>query len=90
LADHKSDRADVTGEDLAAEVQARAPDIHLTTVYRNLNGLERLDVVDRTPADHGAATYRRAPQLMSISSGTTRLHDLGSPGRLRAASPCRS
>ena len=29
-------------EELAAEVQAQAPDIHLSTIYRNLDELEKL------------------------------------------------
>ena len=33
-----------SAEDLAAIVQARAPDVHLSTIYRNLEELERLGV----------------------------------------------
>jgi Fur family ferric uptake transcriptional regulator len=34
-----------TAEDLAAEVQKQAPDIHLSTIYRNLDELERLGII---------------------------------------------
>ena len=34
-----------TAEELAAEVQAQAPDIHLSTIYRNLDELEKLGVI---------------------------------------------
>jgi Fur family transcriptional regulator, ferric uptake regulator len=53
-------RQHCTAEDLAAAVQARAPDIHLTTIYRNLDELERLKIVDRTRLGHGPATYHLA------------------------------
>ncbi|HTW03850.1 MAG TPA: Fur family transcriptional regulator [Streptosporangiaceae bacterium] len=42
---------------IAAAVRAQAPGVHLTTVYRNLEELERLHVVDRTYVNHGPATY---------------------------------
>jgi len=46
-----------SAERLAEHVQARAPDVHLTTVYRNLEELERLGVVERMSSGHGPATY---------------------------------
>ena len=49
-----------SAEELAAEVQARAPDVHLSTIYRNLDELERLKVIDRTRLSHGPATYHLA------------------------------
>lgn len=49
-----------TAEELAAAVQAAAPDIHLSTVYRNLDDLERLLIIDRTCSGHGPATYHLA------------------------------
>lgn len=49
-----------TVEELAADVRVRAPDINLSTVYRNLDELERLKVVDRTHLGHGPATYHLA------------------------------
>jgi Fur family transcriptional regulator, ferric uptake regulator len=52
-----SSRGHRSAEDLAAEVRARAPDIHLTMIYRNLEELDRLKIIDRTRLDHGPATY---------------------------------
>jgi Fe2+ or Zn2+ uptake regulation protein len=46
-----------TAEELAVQVQARAPDVHLSTVYRNLDELERLGVVVHSHLGHGPATY---------------------------------
>jgi len=52
--------AHLTAERLAAKVRARAPDVNITTIYRNLDELERLKVVDRTRPLHGPATYHLA------------------------------
>jgi Fe2+ or Zn2+ uptake regulation protein len=49
-----------TAEELAAEVQAEAPDVHLSTVYRNLEELERLGLVVHSHFGHGPATYHLA------------------------------
>jgi len=49
-----------TAEELAAQVQAEAPDIHLSTIYRNLDELERLGVVVHSHFGHGPATYHLA------------------------------
>jgi Fur family transcriptional regulator, ferric uptake regulator len=46
-----------TAEDLAAAVQARQPDVHQTTIYRILDDLERLGVVEHTHLGHGPAVY---------------------------------
>ena len=58
-----------SAEELAADVQARAPDVNLSTIYRNLDELERLNVVDRTHPGHGPATYH----LASAAHGHLRL-----------------
>lgn len=50
----------LTAEELAAEVQARAPDVHISTIYRNLEELERLGVVAHSHFGHGPATYQLA------------------------------
>lgn len=47
-------------EDLAAAVQARSPEVHLSTIYRNLEELERLGVIVHTHLGHGPATYQLA------------------------------
>jgi Fur family ferric uptake transcriptional regulator len=51
------DPAHRTAEELAARVQVLAPDVHISTVYRNLDELERLGVVVHTHLGHGPATY---------------------------------
>jgi len=53
-AEHRS------AEDLAAQVHAQAPDVHLSTIYRNLEELERLGVIDSTRLGSGPATYHLA------------------------------
>ena len=47
----------VTADDLAAAVQAAHPEVHLSTVYRTLDALERLGVVDHVHLGHGRAVY---------------------------------
>jgi Fe2+ or Zn2+ uptake regulation protein len=49
-----------SAEELAAEVHAQAPDVHLSTIYRNLEELERLGVIDSTRLGSGPATYHLA------------------------------
>ena len=53
-------KAHRTAEELAEEVQAEAPDVHLSTVYRNLEELERLGLVVHSHFGHGPATYHLA------------------------------
>ena len=52
-------------EDLTAAVQARAPDVHLSTIYRNVEELERLGVIAHTHLGHGPATYQLATSAHS-------------------------
>jgi Fur family transcriptional regulator, ferric uptake regulator len=54
LAAHPGHR---TARQLAADVRAKAPDVNLSTIYRNLDELERLQVIDRTCTGDGPATY---------------------------------
>ena len=49
-----------TAEELAESVQSRAPDVALSTVYRNLDELEKLGVVVHSHLGHGPATYHLA------------------------------
>jgi Fur family transcriptional regulator, ferric uptake regulator len=49
-----------SAEELAAEVQAQAPDVNISTIYRNLDELVRLGVVDRTYLGGGPASYHLA------------------------------
>ncbi|MGH9107309.1 MAG: Fur family transcriptional regulator [Acidimicrobiales bacterium] len=50
----------VTAEELATSVQARLPDVHISTIYRNLEDLQRLGVVVHSHLGHGPATYQLA------------------------------
>jgi Fur family transcriptional regulator, ferric uptake regulator len=52
--------AHLSAEDLAAAVQERAPDVHLSTVYRNLEDLQRIGVIAHTHLGHGPSTYQLA------------------------------
>lgn len=47
----------VTAEVLTARVQEAQPDVHESTVYRFLDELERLGVVDHVHLGHGPAVY---------------------------------
>jgi Fe2+ or Zn2+ uptake regulation protein len=49
-----------TAEELADDVRAKAPDVHLSTIYRNLESLERLGVIVHAHLGHGPATYHLA------------------------------
>lgn len=49
-----------SAEELAAAVQATAPEVHLSTIYRNLEELQRLGVVVHSHLGHGPATYHLA------------------------------
>ena len=50
----------VTAEDLAAHVQSRHPDVHLSTIYRTLDALEGLGIVTHVHLGHGRAVYHLA------------------------------
>lgn len=54
------DERHLTAEELAAAVQALVPDVHLSTIYRNLEELQRLGVVVHSHVGHGPATYQLA------------------------------
>jgi Fur family transcriptional regulator, ferric uptake regulator len=57
LVDKPRDR---TAEELALEVHDAAPDINLSTIYRNLDELEQLGIVIHAHLGHGPATYNLA------------------------------
>ena len=50
-------RGHVTADDLAAQVQKAQPDVHLSTIYRSLDALEHMGVVDHVHLGHGRAVY---------------------------------
>lgn len=47
----------MSAETLAEAVQARAPDVHLSTIYRNLEDLEELGVIAHSHLGHGPSSY---------------------------------
>ncbi len=47
----------MSAEELAEAVQSRAPDVHLTTIYRNLEELEQLGVISHSHLGHGPSSY---------------------------------
>jgi Fe2+ or Zn2+ uptake regulation protein len=49
-----------TAEGLAKAVQSKAPDVHLSTIYRNLDDLENLGVIVHSHLGHGPATFHLA------------------------------
>lgn len=49
-----------TAEQLTADVQVRHPETHESTVYRFLDDLERLGVIDHVHLGHGPAVYHFA------------------------------
>ena len=76
------DRGHRSAEDLGSAVRARAPEVHISTVYRNLEELERVGVVTHSHLGHGALTYQLAsrshPHLICENCGS-RIH---APDRL--------
>ena len=64
-----------TADELAAEIQSRAPDVHISTIYRNLEELERLGVIEHAHVGHGAMSYHLARtahgHVQCESCGTT-------------------
>ena len=53
----------LTAEEIAEDLQRRAPDIHISTIYRNLDELERLGIVSHSHLGHGPATYHLATKV---------------------------
>lgn len=47
----------LTADELAAKVQAEHPDVHISTIYRSLDALEQLGLVDHVHLGHGRAVY---------------------------------
>jgi len=54
-----------TADELTTGVQAIAPEVNRSTIYRNLEELVQLRVVDRTCYGQGAATYHLATRSHS-------------------------
>ncbi len=54
------DRTHRSVGELTGQVQAQAPDVNITTIYRNLDELVRLGVVDRSYLGGSTAAYHLA------------------------------
>lgn len=50
----------LSAEELAEAVAARSPEVHISTIYRNLEDLQRLGVIAHSHLGHGPATYQLA------------------------------
>ena len=57
-----------TAEDARCEIQAYAPDVSISTVYRNLEEVQRLGVVVHSHLGHGPAAYHLVPWCMATWS----------------------
>ena len=55
-----------TPEDVAAKIHLTHPGINLSTVYRNLETLENVGLVQHTHLGHGGATYHTAEELTHL------------------------
>ncbi len=51
------DLGHATPEQICAQVQQSAPAVNITTIYRTLDLLERIDLVRHTHLGHGAPAY---------------------------------
>jgi len=47
----------MSAEALADAVQQQAPDVHLSTIYRNLEELEHIGVISHSHLGHGPSSY---------------------------------
>ena len=55
-----------TPENVAAKIHETHPGINLSTVYRNLETLENVGLVQHTHLGHGGATYHAAEELTHL------------------------
>ncbi len=62
VADTVADLGHATPDQVCERVQARAPALSRSTVYRTLELLEEIGVVTHTHLSHGASTYHLAGQ----------------------------
>ena len=52
----------LTADEVAADVQRRFPSVNISTVYRTLDTLEDLGVIDHVHLGHGRAVYHLADE----------------------------
>jgi Fe2+ or Zn2+ uptake regulation protein len=57
-----ADQHHLDAQDLSAAVQRAVPDVHLSTIYRSLDSLEELGLVDHVHFGHGRAIYHLADE----------------------------
>jgi Fur family ferric uptake transcriptional regulator len=55
----------MSAEEIADAVCSHTPDVHMSTIYRNLEDLERLGVVVHSHLGHGPASYHLAAKAHS-------------------------
>jgi Fe2+ or Zn2+ uptake regulation protein len=53
----------LTAEEILAAVQRQHPEVHRATVYRTLETLDRLGIVEHTHLGHGPAAYHLADDV---------------------------
>ena len=53
----------LTADDIAKRVQQRFPSVNISTVYRTLDALEELGVVDHVHLGHGRAIYHLTDEV---------------------------
>ncbi len=58
-----SESTHLSAEDLAKRIQHRLPDVHISTVYRTLEALEAVGVVDHVHLGHGRAIYHLSSDI---------------------------
>ncbi len=52
----------ITADELTAQIQADYPDVHLSTIYRCLDTLQELGVIDHVHLGHGRAVFHLADE----------------------------
>ena len=60
------DLGHATPEEVATRIHITHPGINLSTVYRNLETLENVGLVQHTHLGHGGATYHAAEELTHL------------------------
>ena len=52
----------ITADEVTAKVQRRLPSVNVSTVYRTLEALEELGIIDHVHLGHGRAVYHLADE----------------------------
>ncbi len=58
-----SESTHLSAEDLAKRLQRRLPEVHISTIYRTLDALEAVGVVDHVHLGHGRAIYHLSSDI---------------------------